>query len=631
MNARQHPDDHALSAAALWQCAVQAAVLLAIDPVRLGGVRVRAAPGPVRDAWLDLLRGMMGSAPFRRMPVTISDERLLGGLDLSATLAAGRPVLQRGLLADADGGVLVLTMAERLPAGTCARLAAVMDAGDVVIARDGLDQRHSTRFAVVALDEGVQDDEAVSPALRERLAFDIDLRAIPWQLVTGEHASTVSPQEIALARHNLVHTEVPDALLDALCGAALGLGIASARASLLALAAARASAALDGNVTATDDDVRVAASLVLAPRATRLPAQPDAMEEDSAPDETPPPSQAQAQDSGTQADADQQTDPPMPPQDLQQALDDRVLEAAKAAIPAGLLLQMLGGAPKRSHAGAFGAAIKAGLRGRPAGSRRARPTPGSRLHLIDTLRAAAPWQRLRTASASVPDAASENRSSRSRIQVRAEDFHVARIRQKTATATLFVVDASGSSALHRLAEAKGAVELLLADCYVRRDQVAVMAFRGQRAELLLPPTRSLVRAKRSLAGLPGGGGTPLATAVDAATMMAQGLQRRGLSPLIVMLTDGRANVARHGGGGRELAHADALQASRQLALTGAAVLFIDTSPRPQPQAAELAAAMRARYLPLPHAGAAVVSQAVREASREVSREGVHRLARDGAR
>jgi magnesium chelatase subunit D len=181
--------------------------------------------------------------------------------------------------------------------------------------------------------------------------------------------------------------------------------------------------------------------------------------------------------------------------------------------------------------------------------------------------------------------------------------------------------------LHRLAEAKGAVELLLADCYVRRDQVALMAFRGQQAELLLPPTRSLVRAKRSLAGLPGGGGTPLATAIDAAVVMAQGLQRRGLSPLIVMLTDGRANVARNGSGGRELAHTEALQASRQLAAMGVSVLFIDTSPKPQSLAAELASAMRARYLPLPHAGAAMVSQAVREVSREVTRD----AARNGAR
>ncbi len=625
MNARQDPEAQAMSAASLWQCAVQAAVLLAIDPSGLSGVRVRAAPGPVRDAWLALLKEWMGDCAWKRMPVNISDERLLGGLDLSATLSAGRPVLQRGLLSDVDGGALILTMAERLSQQTAARLAAVIDHHHVTIARDGLHERHDTRFALVALDEGAHDDEALSPALRERLAFDIDLRAIPWQLVTDDSLPMISQQDIRAARERLSGITMPDDLLKALCGASLGLGIGSARASLMALAAARANAALDGNDQVTEDDARVAASLVLAPRASRLPPVPEEAEAPEPEAHTEPP--------------DQQTDDQSSAQSAQEQapLEDRVLDAAKAALPAGLLMQMLdAGALKRGHAGKSGAAVKAGLRGRPAGSRRARPVQGSRLHLIDTLRAAAPWQRLRqstgskgsqASNASKSSNASSTISGGSRIQVRAEDFHVARIKQKTSTATLFVVDASGSSALHRLAEAKGAVELLLADCYVRRDQVALMAFRGQQAELLLPPTRSLVRAKRSLAGLPGGGGTPLATAIDAAVVMAQGLQRRGLSPLIVMLTDGRANVARNGSGGRELAHTEALQASRQLAAMGVSVLFIDTSPKPQSLAAELASAMRARYLPLPHAGAAMVSQAVREVSREVTRD----AARNGAR
>jgi magnesium chelatase subunit D len=625
MNARQDPEAQAMSAASLWQCAVQAAALLAIDPSGLSGVRVRAAPGPVRDAWLALLREWMGDCAWKRMPVNISDERLLGGLDLSATLSAGRPVLQRGLLSDVDGGALILTMAERLSQQTAARLAAVIDHHHVTIARDGLHERHDTRFALVALDEGAHDDEALSPALRERLAFDIDLRAIPWQLVTDDSLPMISQQDIRAARERLSGITMPDDLLKALCGASLGLGIGSARASLMALAAARANAALDGNDQVTEDDARVAASLVLAPRATRLPPVPEEAEAPEPEAHTEPPDQQNDDQSSAQSAQEQAP------------LEDRVLDAAKAALPAGLLMQMLdAGALKRGHAGKSGAAVKAGLRGRPAGSRRARPVQGSRLHLIDTLRAAAPWQRLRqstvskgsqASNASKSSNASTSISGGSRIQVRAEDFHVARIKQKTSTATLFVVDASGSSALHRLAEAKGAVELLLADCYVRRDQVALMAFRGQQAELLLPPTRSLVRAKRSLAGLPGGGGTPLATAIDAAVVMAQGLQRRGLSPLIVMLTDGRANVARNGSGGRELAHTEALQASRQLAAMGVSVLFIDTSPKPQSLAAELALAMRARYLPLPHAGAAMVSQAVREVSREVTRD----AARNGAR
>jgi magnesium chelatase subunit D len=201
------------------------------------------------------------------------------------------------------------------------------------------------------------------------------------------------------------------------------------------------------------------------------------------------------------------------------------------------------------------------------------------------------------------------------VQVRKEDFHVTRFKQRSETATLFVVDASGSLALNRLAEAKGAVELLLADCYVRRDSVAVVAFRGKVAELLLPPTRSLVRAKRSLASLPGGGGTPLATAIDTVGLLALGIRRKGVTPVIVMLTDGRGNIARDGSPGRPKAMEDAEQAARQLRAGGFQILLLDTSPQAQESARQLALAMGASYLPLPYAGSAALSQVVRAASR----------------
>lgn len=591
----------------LWQQAVQVAVLLAIDPGTLGGVRIRASAGPVRDAWLNLLRSLMSPSRWVRMPVSITDERLLGGLDLSATLASGRPVLQHGLLVEADGGTLILTMAERLPTSTAARLTQVMDEGAVVLERDGLAERRATRFAVVALDEGLSEEESLSQALRDRLAFELDLRPISPRRVNDvdmQQMMSGSIDDIVAARAGLAGIEVPDEVLRVLCGTAMALGVDSMRASIMARAVARASAALFGNQTVSDDDARLAATLVLSPRATRMPSAPEQEQEE--PPEQPiddaPPNDP---DDDKDDQQDDQTSPPDP--SLNKAMEDRVLEAAKAAIPAGLLSQLFAGSlQQRASSGKSGAMVKGGQRGRPSGSRRAQPAHGSRLHLIDTLRAAAPWQKIRKATLG-PEA-------QQRVQVRSDDFHIARIKQKTATTTLFVVDASGSSALHRLAEAKGAVELLLADCYVRRDQVALIAFRGKVAELLLPPTRSLVRAKRSLSGLPGGGGTPLATAIDTAASVAEGLRRRGQSPVVVLLTDGRANVARDGSGGRERAQSEATQAARQLAALQVPLLFIDTSPKPQEAAAQLAGAMRARYIPLPQAGAAAVSLAVRAAT-----------------
>jgi magnesium chelatase subunit D len=138
-----------------------------------------------------------------------------------------------------------------------------------------------------------------------------------------------------------------------------------------------------------------------------------------------------------------------------------------------------------------------------------------------------------------------------------------------------------------------------------------MAFRGRGATLLLPPTRSLVRAKRSLAALPGGGGTPLASGIDAAFALADAVKRRGQTPVVIILTDGQANVSRDGVGGRAKAGEDALQAAKQARLAGVAALLIDSAPRPQAQARAIAAELGARYLALPYANASLLSAAVR--------------------
>jgi magnesium chelatase subunit D len=224
---------------------------------------------------------------------------------------------------------------------------------------------------------------------------------------------------------------------------------------------------------------------------------------------------------------------------------------------------------------------------------------GDRLNLSETLRAAAPWQRVRRAGA--PGAL---------IRVRPEDFRVRRFVQRRDSTTIFAVDASGSAAFQRLAEAKGAVELLLAKAYVSRARVALVAFRDRGAAVVLSPTRSLTRAKRSLADLPGGGGTPLAAGIDLALDLALGEKAKDRTPLLVFLTDGRANIARDGAPGRSLAEQDALAAARRVRAVGIGAAFIDTSPRPQPGGDRFAAAMGAVYAPLPYADADAVSALV---------------------
>jgi magnesium chelatase subunit D len=385
-----------------WQDALTAAALLAVDPAGLGGARLRARSGPARDHWLAALRASLpAGTPLRRVPLGIADERLLGGLDLTATLRTGAPVVQRGVLAEADGGLVLLAMAERLASGTAARLAAVLDRGEVLLERDGLAQRLPARLGMVALDEGLDDgDEALPAALADRLAFALRLDNLPRPPVAdgtpplGEAADTaatlaVTADEVAQARARLPQVRCSDELLLALCEAAEALGVRSARAPWLAQRAARAAAALQGQTEVTADDAALAARLVLAPRATRLPAaapaedtappppaEPPPPPDDSAapdasdppppaPDNTAPPPPAEAAPADDPADPSADTDPPA----NDAPLDDQVLAAALAALPPDLLAQLAAGQdPQRRPAGSAGrrgVAAASRLRGRP--------------------------------------------------------------------------------------------------------------------------------------------------------------------------------------------------------------------------------------------------------------------------
>lgn len=329
-------------------------------------------------------------------------------------------------------------------------------------------------------------------------------------------------------------------------------------------------ATFDDHIEPDADDLATAARLVLAHRATRMPS---AAEDDAPP---PPPSSSDGEP------------------DIGDTLDDVVLEAVIASLPPDVLAAIAAGVGRRTSNGSGGGERrKSPMRGRPLGARAGLPRGGARLALIDTLRAAAPWQKLRGADLASGD----------RIAIRRDDLRIKRFETRADATTIFAVDASGSAAVARLGEAKGAVELLLAEAYVKRTEVALISFRGDSAEVLLPPTRSLTRARRSLADLPGGGGTPLAAGIDAARLLGEAVKAKGRTPFVVLLSDGRGNV------GAEAT----MPAAKAFGASGLGAVFVDISSRPRPEGADLAAAMRARYLPLPRADAATLSNAVKAA------------------
>ena len=563
--------------------AALAAALVAIAPHALGGVVLAGMPSPGRDALVRWLSASVapGSAAVR-IPPGASIDALVGGLDLSATLASGRPVLTEGLLARANERLAILPMAERQEPAVIATLAAALDTGTVVVERDGVGASNPARFAMAALDESLADDLPCAPALTDRLAFRIDCAT----LVPAELAEFwCTDADIAAATARLDTVALPDDILRTLVTTASALGVASPRALVFASAAARAHAALVANACVTTEDAAAAARLVLASRATQLPAPAET-------DDTPPPPDNKPDGDNDDSEA----------RNRDGEIADQVLAAAAAAIPDALLKSLdRRGGRARGERGRGAATAASQSRGRPAGTMTFQPGRNQRLNVLATLRAAAPWQRLRGAG-------------NGRIEVRTADLKATRKRAPVRSTTIFVVDASGSAAVQRLAEVKGAIELLLGECYVRRDEVALIAFRGTEPECLLPPTRSLARAKRELTALPGGGGTPLAGAFDMATRLVAGIQRDGKRALVVVMTDGRGNIGRDGTPGHPEAADHARAAARELGALDAPTLVIDTGRRPREICRELAAAASAEYLPLPFADAATVAAAVRGAA-----------------
>lgn len=545
-----------------------ALTLLAIDPSGLGGLHLRARAGPVRDMFCTPIKTLFPKA--RRIAPSISDLQLFGGVDIGETLTRGQIIRAKGILETPTP--LVFTMAERCESGLAARLAQSLDTG--------------IGHALILLDEGAENDEIAPQTLTERLAFRVDLEGLRHvklaQMVMNE-------ADIAASRARLASVTIPEDVPAALAVTAVRFGIDSLRAPLIALAAARANAALNNRKTVNEDDLQIAVQLVYAHRATQMPVEEEETEpeDNTHPDDSP----------DTQSPDHDESDLNLP--------NELLIDAVKAVLPFDVLAMLEGSGRVKTASGSGGAGQKkrGNRRGRPLPSRAGRLDGGNRIDLVATLRAAVPWQTIRR----------QQNPKHTGVIIRPSDIHVKVFQEVSDRLVIFAVDASGSSAVARLSEAKGAVELMLADAYARRDHVALIAFRGESADLILPPTRSLVQTKRRLAGLPGGGGTPLASGLKAAAELAQRVRAQGLSPSIAVLTDGRANVPLPGKTGRAAANDDAQAMARHVRSLNIPSAMIDTSVRPHRDLRTLCGVMNAKYIPLPRADAKGLSQAIETA------------------
>jgi magnesium chelatase subunit D len=601
--------------------AKQALMLLAVDP-SLGGVVIPSAVGSGKSTLARAFSGILPEGtPFVELPLNVTEDRLIGGVDLEATLASGQRVVQHGVLSKAHKGVLYVDSLSLLDSSAVSHIMDAMSRGVVLVEREGLSEVHPADFMLV----GTYDpsDGEVRMGLLDRVGLivpfatqnDYRARKKIVNTVLGKRDSEDTEDELKMlrglieaAKEQLHHVSITREQVQALIQTAMSLGVEGNRVDIFAIRAAVASAALAQRSDVEEDDLKLAMKLVLVPRATRMPereAGPEEMQEE----EPPPPDEQEAEDENAPADTpdseaeeEQKETPDM--------IEELMMDAVETELPDNILNISLA-SKKKAKSGSRGEALN-NRRGRFVRAQEGEMKSG-KVALIPTLISAAPWQASRK-----KDKKMANRPKNALI-INKEDVKIKKFRDKSGTLFIFMVDASGSMALNRMRQAKGAVASLLQNAYVHRDQVSLISFRGKQAQVLLPPSQSVDRAKRELDVLPTGGGTPLASALFLGWETAKQARTKGITQIMfVMITDGRGNIplAASYNPDAEKASKEVLEKEIEaLALSiqadGVAAIVIDTQMNylSRGEAPKLAQKLGGRYFYLPNARAEQIVEA----------------------
>lgn len=562
--------------------AKQALLCLAVEP-RIGGVLLCGEKGAAKSTLVRALGGLDG-VRLLELPVSATEDMLLGGVELEAAVRTGCRTFQPGLLARADGAVLYADEVNLLPSALTAALLDTLETGVCRMERDGISHTCPARFALVGtmnpeegtlrpqlLDRfglyvavtGEREPEARKEVVRRRLAFEENPAAFRAQWARREERLA---GQLAAARALLPQVDVGEAEEQAACLLARQANAAGHRAELAILHTARALAALAGRTYINLEDLHTAAELALPHRRREGSEGPPPRQERG--EEPPRGSGADGQAGGGDGPADESHPADGPPQEgvqapappTEQGPSRERLEQGENLYEVRALLTTRADRLARRGSGRRSKTRSATRRGRAVGDRIPRGKAED-LAVGATLRAAAPYQWSRG-------------GGQSGLVILPPDLRVKVRESRVGADIVFAVDASGSmGAARRMKEVKEAVLSMLMDSYQKRDQVGLVAFRGGEAAAVLELTRSVELAQRELQALPTGGRTPLAAGLEEARRMLERQRRRVRDslPLLVLITDGRANFSRGGDPVEE-----ALRAARRVVEAHIPAVVIDT-------------------------------------------------------